>query len=356
MSQKEYRDVNDFTGYDSDDDSDLKYGDLNPLQLASKEGKLDEVKAIVAEGKIDIDENNYNRYCAINLAAEFGKWDVVKFLLENKANIDNYTTDVYHISPLFHAVRDGNEEMCKELLLNGAHINEVYSANHEHLLHLAMRHGHKNLMPLLLEAKANPNAQLPSGRKDTPLSSALLHGHLDLIPIIQKAGGKLPNPADADTKTKGLYGFITVSPDPKASFQAAFEMKEDDGVTPFFDGKSVALGLYGCLRSRKDASEYFNMLLDFDQKNKLDATNTKINLTGSWISLLVDFDDAKVGICMDGVKTPDDEKGFTPYDLAKIKNKQEYIDLLKPLATPETLANGENYATHLGYWKTNLDL
>jgi ankyrin repeat protein len=351
QTEKQYKDVDDFTGYDSDDDSEEKYGELNPLQAAAKEGKLDEVKEIVAEKKIDLNENNFCRYNAVTLAAEFKHWDIVTYLVENKADLNNYTTTAFHISPLYWAVAHEDPDMVKYLLLNGARVNEVYSANHEHLLHCTIRtSNNQEILKTLLDAKAVPSPQLPSGRKDTPLSLAILDGKLNTVKLLQHHGAKLPHHDDPESIIQGLYGFIEVSQSPKDSFKAAFEMRNEDG-SVVYGAESVALGLYGCLRSRKQTGEYIKMLLDYDAEHNLDAVNTPIKRTSPWISMLVGFDEDKLQKVMAGAvgEGSDAEKAFTPYELAVIKNKPEYIEMIKPFANENNIQNGQAYAESLGY-------
>lgn len=344
-----YRPVDSFYGYDSEDEPNKKYGELNPLQLAAFDGELDQVKALVEKGDFNIDENNYERYCAVNLAALHSHWDVVDYLIEKKADLNNFTTPAFHLSPLYYAVAEPNADQVTKLLLCGARLNDVYTANHEHLLHVAVRGGDTEMVSTLLESKAIVSPQLPDGRKDTPLSLAVLLGRVDVVALLQKHGAKLPPQEDQDLK-KGLYSFIQVSQDPKASFNAAFAMRNDEG-KPFYEAEAVALGLYGCLRSRKPADDYIKMLLEYNTKHGFDAVNTPIPLTGSWVSLLVQFDENKVGICMGGSEDVNGEqtKKFTPYELAVIANKQNYLDLIKPFASEESIAAAAQYARELGY-------
>jgi ankyrin repeat protein len=67
------------------------------LQLASIDGKLDDVKQLLEEGT-NVNARDKNGWCPIHHASQFGHVDVVKLLLEKGADVD--ASHKYGTTPL----------------------------------------------------------------------------------------------------------------------------------------------------------------------------------------------------------------------------------------------------------------
>jgi len=79
---------------------------------------------------------------------------------------------------IFRASREGNLEVVKELILQGANIN-VKSKFGETPLQLASREGHLKIVKELISQGAKIDEKDKSG--NTPLQFASRHGHLEIV-------------------------------------------------------------------------------------------------------------------------------------------------------------------------------
>jgi ankyrin repeat protein len=99
-----------------DVDLSNKYGET-PLMLASIEGDLPVVKALVLQNKAKIDHIGWT---PLPYACAKGQLPVAKFLVSNGAEINSRSPN--GTTPLMMAAQAGNEELIKYLLDNGADI------------------------------------------------------------------------------------------------------------------------------------------------------------------------------------------------------------------------------------------
>ncbi len=118
------------------------------LKIAITKGHLDIVKFLFEKGLTTESLNNYDKK-PIHLAAEFGKLNIVEFLVENGANVNDTTK--YNITPLELAF--DYIEVLKYLLENGANV----ILNKTNLLKRASADGHLRKVELFLEHGANIN-------------------------------------------------------------------------------------------------------------------------------------------------------------------------------------------------------
>uniref|UniRef100_A0AAQ5ZTW0 Ankyrin 1, erythrocytic a n=1 Tax=Amphiprion ocellaris TaxID=80972 RepID=A0AAQ5ZTW0_AMPOC len=184
--------------------------ELTPLHCAARNGHvriieilLDHGAPIQAKTKV-----NYNGLSPIHMAAQGDHMDCVKQLLQYNAEIDDITLD--HLTPLHVAAHCGHHRMAKVLLDKGAKPNSRALVSEKHTLklkfrcfteyvrchiycslpvqddqtplHCAARMGHKELVKLLLEHKANPNSTTTAGH--TPLHIAAREGHVQTVRIL----------------------------------------------------------------------------------------------------------------------------------------------------------------------------
>ena len=116
-------------------------------------------------------------------AAKRGDSDTVKELLKNGANINQESND--GVTPLHTAAYWGRAETCKLLLEKGANINakDKYEWTP---LHVAAKRGHTETCKLLLEKGADIDAKDSSGQ--TPLYEAAFGGHTKTCKLLLDAG------------------------------------------------------------------------------------------------------------------------------------------------------------------------
>ena len=79
---------------------------------------------------------------------------------------------------LFQASAQGNQELAKELVADGANVNVTSSKGYTPL-HRAAEYGHKDLVEFLLKNGANADAMSKQG--ETPLSLAEQKRHDDIV-------------------------------------------------------------------------------------------------------------------------------------------------------------------------------
>ena len=158
------------------------------FHFACKNGFLDIVKYFKENTEIKIDLPGEDRMTGLMLASLYGHYDVVKYLIENKAKITK--KDKFKRTPLLHAVRGGHIKIVSYLLTKGAEFDQPDSSNNTPL-HYACASGFKNIVELLLKAGASPN---PSNDwKYTPLEIGFVKNHFGIIKY-------LLNHVDVNTK------------------------------------------------------------------------------------------------------------------------------------------------------------
>lgn len=139
--------------------------------------------------------NNAEARSLLSLALQRGHPEVVKLLRAHGAD----TKDGRVFTPaLIEAAKTGNVEKVKELLDQGAAINDQDSGTAETALHHAAAQGHVAVVELLLDRGATVNVHGFSW--GTPLHRALAGGHKQVVEILLAHG------ADPDAGNSGEGG------------------------------------------------------------------------------------------------------------------------------------------------------
>ncbi|KDE76767.1 ankyrin repeat protein [Aspergillus oryzae 100-8] len=131
---------------------------------------------------------HYSRKLLLD-AAEMGRQVVVKWLIENGAELE---LGLGSRTPLSYAAGNGHEAVCKLLLENGAEIESKGSYNRTPLSYAA-ENGHKIVCKLLLESGAELESKDSYNR--TPLSYAAENGYEAVCKLL------LENGAEIESKT-----------------------------------------------------------------------------------------------------------------------------------------------------------
>lgn len=166
------------------------------LSKAAKNGDLNLVSVLILAGAgVDgaVEGNGYPPLC---VAAASGHIEVVKFLIENNADINKSDNCGYSYTPLHQACRKGHLEIVKLLLERGADIN-VTDRNGATPLHLIFKKGYKDIAHLLIENKAN--LSIADNYKVLPLLLAFVYQYTEIADRLEKKGACLFLPGDNES-------------------------------------------------------------------------------------------------------------------------------------------------------------
>ncbi|CAF1105763.1 unnamed protein product [Adineta steineri] len=171
-----------------------------PFLLASEICDLDIIEACVEAGAdlefkpsgTDADNLNITGQTALFMATLKDRVDVVKFLIEKKAQIN--VQNRYGVSPLLLCAESGNYELVQVLVEGGADVNiipqgalaeESILAGQTPLFGAANK-GHVKICEYLVKNGADLNAVTVTGA--TPLYTAIEEGHLEVVELLIRHG------------------------------------------------------------------------------------------------------------------------------------------------------------------------
>ncbi len=198
------------------------------LCVAIKEGRLDEVSALLGSG-VSVDLADRDGKTPLSLAAEEGHTEITALLLKNGATVDGVRTD--GATPLLIAASKGHSQLAALLLENGARINRA-GINGVTPLLIAAQKGYTELVVLLLQMEALIDLPMPDGT--TPLWIAAQNGHTDLAALLLKNGAKVdvvdingdtPLCIAAEKGQKDLVALLLQN-------RASVDLARTDGATP----------------------------------------------------------------------------------------------------------------------------
>ncbi|AGF84863.1 repeat protein [Moumouvirus goulette] len=128
-------------------------------------------------------------------ASKGGHLEVVKYLVENGANIHGFS------NPLKNASEEGHLEVVKYLV---EHQSDMY-LYYDYALRSASKEGHLEIVKYLVENGANIHAN-----NDWALRSASKEGHLEVVKILVKCGADIHADDDEALKNACIYGHFKV--------------------------------------------------------------------------------------------------------------------------------------------------
>jgi hypothetical protein len=147
---------------------------------AAIEGDTQKVETLAKTG-IDLDEEDYNSYSAMDWAIKAGNADMVETLLEHGADPNNETE--YGMTPMMTAAERGRAEIIKILHHAGAELNRKEDDYYMTPLFYAAQGEDVETVQVLLELGADPN--LVDYSNMTPYMHAIDVGNEEIAELLQ---------------------------------------------------------------------------------------------------------------------------------------------------------------------------
>ncbi|KAK2766808.1 hypothetical protein FQN54_006122 [Arachnomyces sp. PD_36] len=170
-------------------DPDSRYGlDMTPLHLAAVMGSKEVAQLLRATGRVDIEAKTTDgdEYTPLHFAAREGQPEMVRFLLEEGAQVDSRCSN--GSTPLILSSSEGQYEATKALIERGASIEEE-NGDLQPAIHVALRRKHLNIVQLLLDSGA-PIDSPGTEKRWTPLHHAAHLGLVDMIDMLLERGAR----------------------------------------------------------------------------------------------------------------------------------------------------------------------
>lgn len=158
-----------------------------PLSLAVSRNRLEVARLLIGKGAKLETRDKYG-HTALVSAASAGEYEMARLLLASGA--DPNAADDFGYTGLKYAVSAGHGDVVRLLAAKGAKVDASSPKVNagETALHMAIGKGRVDMVKLLLELKANPNARKTDG--ETPLSLARKGDQEDVVRLLKAAGAK----------------------------------------------------------------------------------------------------------------------------------------------------------------------
>lgn len=154
------------------------------LMNAAANGYMDVVKVLL-ERKADINAAKYEGTCVLHCACMGGHEDIVRLLIEKGAQLDQW--DNHRHNTLQVAAKGDHVEIVELLLDNGLKLEETCDG--KTALHLAAKNKNEKIMSLLLDRGANIDAKCSKGK--TALFYACTKGIESNVKILLQRGARI---------------------------------------------------------------------------------------------------------------------------------------------------------------------
>ena len=153
----------------------------NNLRVYAREGKLSEVRRLIADG-VNVNAADNNGGTALHYAAIFGQSEVAKVLIAAGVNVN--AAGENRVVALHFAINNRNIEIVKALIAAGANVNVADIEGWTALL-LAVKYGYTEVVKVLIAAGANVNAAIADA---TALNLAVANGHAKVAKVLLECG------------------------------------------------------------------------------------------------------------------------------------------------------------------------
>ena len=156
------------------------------IHEAAKTGDLEKIKEILTKDPSRLEAQDKVGYTALNWAAMRAQWEVVRFLVENNANVQIFGIDGN--TPLHCAANHGNVAIIGFLIKKGAIVDKKNRWGNTPL-HISSISGNRKVAKILIFQGAKVNALSNEGW--TPLYYAQLSGHTEMAGQLKRQGASL---------------------------------------------------------------------------------------------------------------------------------------------------------------------
>jgi ankyrin repeat protein len=144
------------------------------LHEAAAAGQLDRLKQLVQQNPELARSYSPDGFAVVALAAAFGHFPAVRYLVEKGADINAAATNGTGYNALTGAVASGHKEIAVWLLENGAAPNYRYGAGYSPLL-TAAANGHLEIVKALVQHGADLDAKTNDGKSAVVIAEERKH-------------------------------------------------------------------------------------------------------------------------------------------------------------------------------------
>ncbi|MDL1948768.1 hypothetical protein FBQ97_03020 [Acidobacteria bacterium ACD] len=171
-------------------DTHIDYGEnwITPLMKAAWDGEKEIAEVLLAAGAdVNAQAPGWGE-TALGQAVSRDHVEIARLLIDKGAKLESRNKQGF--TPLKYAVAAGSEPVARALVAGGAKVDKPGTKYNkgETALHMAITQGKPEMVKVLLELKANPNARLANG--DTPLKLARNGDQEDVVKMLKAAGAK----------------------------------------------------------------------------------------------------------------------------------------------------------------------
>ncbi|PON19964.1 pfs domain-containing protein, partial [Trichoderma gamsii] len=182
--QKEYKSQIKLLHHLKGDGNDACY--LKAVQVAIISGRLSTASMLLTADKRIEMKNERTGAALLHDAAQIGRLEVVKLLLDRGASVEAKNND--GSTPLHDAAQNGRLDVAKLLLDRGASV-KAENKDGSTPLHDAAQNGQLDVAELLLDRGANIEAK--NNDSHTPFSLAAQNGRLDVVKLLLGRGANI---------------------------------------------------------------------------------------------------------------------------------------------------------------------
>ena len=235
-----------------------------PLHRACRFGRLDIVKMLLAQEKIEVNKGNKGGASSFFLASQEGHKEVVSLLLADP-RIDPNKPSKNEATPFLVACQEGHREMVALLLADPRFDPNKQANDGTTPFLIACEKGNKDVVSLLLvDPRIDPNT--PLNDQSTPLWHASQEGHLVVVQHLLASGKEI------DTKRRSNFNNTAAAEQGRAmaprttkakdETEEVFQRRKTNGplcadLIDEYDRDPKHLGVFHRLRRQPGLREYF---------------------------------------------------------------------------------------------------